>query len=117
MFNYKEYVYNFKPNTKLCQTCAYKVKVGGSLACDYFSITGEMRNCDPCNCKKYKSGKRINVSNMTHFAHAIQFDDEDYENTYYNEYIKKKHKYKYNQDLDIVDDVGMYDYYDSYDRY
>lgn len=36
--------------------CIYKIKVPGELkgACDYLSIVGHSRGCDPDNCTKYK---------------------------------------------------------------
>lgn len=44
---------------KHCKTCVYanvSANLGG-LYCDYTSIVGESRNCDPRHCDKYEKAK------------------------------------------------------------
>lgn len=47
----------FKPHKALCRSCVYRNPSAESFsiwACDYITITGHMRGCEPKNCKKYK---------------------------------------------------------------
>lgn len=45
---------------KKCTTCQYRESKTYPWACNYFSIVGHRRDCEPGNaCIKYKKGKRI----------------------------------------------------------
>lgn len=44
--------------SKVIKTCAYSENVGAALACNYISIEGHRRMCDPEACDKYKKAER-----------------------------------------------------------
>lgn len=45
---------------KQCRVCKYRSrdKIGGHIYCDYFGVTGKLRNCSPINCEKFKEDVR-----------------------------------------------------------
>lgn len=98
----------FIPDNTLCPTCMFRTELLGEWGCGYLLYTNIIRNCSPTNCKKYKKGNRKQVSGKNGFTHKFSKE---------MEYSQASHKYIYNNTLDVVDDIGKYDYYDSYDKY
>lgn len=55
-------------NSEKCKTCKYKAGEDAMYKCNYITIVGHSRGCEPGNkCTKYKRGKKIENKNIINF--------------------------------------------------
>lgn len=108
MENYLTSNENFAPDNTLCSSCMFRTELLGKWGCGYILYTDMVRNCSPTNCKKYKKGKRRQISGQNGFIHKFSED---------TEYFQSSHKYIYDDIFDVVHDIGKCKYYDSYNKY
>ena len=73
---------------KKCGTCKYRCRLSENTCCQFILVTGHMRGCDPEDCIRYISGKRINLPKKD--SNFADFQRKEYEK--WEERMRKKHE-------------------------